>query len=435
MKNLRPFQIALLAGFLVIALVAIVVLSAYDPQPSAAELRYGQQVEIWGTLDAGVVNNLFLNITQENQPFNVVQYTQIDERTFDDEFVNAIAEGRSPDMIILPSDKLVTHRAKLQAIPYEEFPLRNFRDLYVDGAEIFALRDGIYAVPFAVDPLLLYWNRDLFASAGLAQAPQYWETVVASVVPSITVRTDSRDIITSGIAFGEYRNVTNAKDILLMLAIQSGSALVSETDRGYRVSLNDAVGDRATSPLTSALRFFTDFSNVNNPLYSWNRVQPSDTQAFIAGDLALYFGRASEVQSVSDKNPNLNFDTAVVPQGGTASVQRTHGTFYGFAFPRAAQNTSGAYNAALTISESRFSDQLTTALNMAPVRREVIAAGSNNPFRAITLRSALFARTWLDPDAEASDSVFQQMVEDVVSNRSRLSNAVSDAIQRLVLEY
>lgn len=434
MKNLRPFQIVLLAGFTVAAVVSLFLLGNYQAKKSAEELTYGNRVIIWGTLDGGIMDNLFLKIAQEDSAFSVVEYHELDERTFDEEFINAIAEGRSPDMVILSSEQIVKHRAKLLAISYDNFPLRTFRSLYVDGAEIFALKDGVYAVPFAVDPLLLYWNRDLFATAGIAQPPSTWESVVANVVPKITVRTDARDIITSALAFGEYRNVINAKEVLLMLALQSGSNMVSETERGYKVALNES-NVNGGSPMDATLRFFTDFSNVNNALYSWNRVQPTDTQAFTSGDLAMYFGFASEVQDISDKNPNLNFDTTLVPQGSTATTHRTYGKFYGFAFPRASANTAGAYNAAQTISNAKFSDMFTTALNMSPVRRELISNGSSNPFRAVTLQAALTARSWLDPEVTASAAIFQEMVEDVVSNRLNISRAVSDAIQRLVLEY
>ena len=47
---------------------------------------------------------------------------------------------------------------------------------------------------------------------------------------------------------------------------------------------------------------------------------------------------------------------------------------------------------------------------------------SDNLFRATTIQSALITRTWLDPDAAASSDIFQQMIDDVVSNRSRISN-------------
>jgi len=251
-------------------------LGGYQATPSQEEVAYGNEVIIWGTLEDSVFETVFRNIAQEDKAFGVVQYFSVPEQDFDDELINAIAEGRSPDMVVLSADNLVKHRAKLLAIPYESISLRDYRTTYVDGAEIFALRDGIYAIPFAVDPLMLYWNRDMFASHGLAQAPTSWETIVANVVPKITMTDTNRNIVQSALAFGEYRNVSHAKEVLMLLALQSGSAMVTESDRGYSVGINQSTAQGARAPLEASLQFFTDFSNPNSPAYSWNRAMAED---------------------------------------------------------------------------------------------------------------------------------------------------------------
>tara|TARA_B100000745_G_scaffold273683_1_gene202196 strand:+ start:1138 stop:2442 length:1305 start_codon:yes stop_codon:yes gene_type:complete len=434
MMNLRPFQIVLLGTFTFLAFLSLIVLSNTKGTTNTEELAYGERVVIWGSLDDDMFDIVFRNITQEDKAFGVVEYYQIDERNFDDEFINAIAEGRSPDMIVLPAESLVKHRAKLLAIPDDSYPYTSYRNNFVDGSEIYVLRDGIYALPFAVDPILLFWNRDIFASNGLAQAPRTWEEIVANVVPRITQRDNSRNILRSSIAFGEYRNVLQAKEVLMMLALQSGSDMVTDGERGYFLGINQSsAGGRA--PLEASLQFYTDFSNANSPTYSWNRAMPTDKNAFVSGDLALYFGYGSEAENINNKNPNLNFDVAQVPQGGTATALRTYGTFYGFAIPRASGNINGAFNVAQKLTSAQVNDELTRALNMASPRRDVVAVGDSSPYRNNMLQSALIARTWLDPDPEASSDIFLRMVEDVVSNRSRAGGAVGDAINRLLLEY
>lgn len=433
--KLRPFQMVLLGVFVFFAFLSLILLGGYQRTADPTELAYGDRVVIWGTMDRSVIQDVFRNIVQEDKEFNVVEYYEYDEATFDSEFVNAIAEGRSPDMIILPAGSLVKHRAKLLAIPYETYPVNTYRNTFVDGTEIYMLTDGLYAIPFAIDPLVLYWNRDTFASNGIAQAPRTWEEVVSNVVPRITQRDNSRNVLQSAIAFGEFRNVMQAKEVLMMLAIQSGSDLVSDTERGYRVELNNSSFEGARAPMEASLQFFTDFSNANSPTYSWNRAMTGDKAAFTAGDLAMYFGYASEAEDIDSKNPNLNFDVTTVPQGGSATALRTYGEVYGFAIPRASVRANGAFAVASKLTQANTNDQLTRALNMASPRRDVIAAGDGSPYRSTMLESALIARTWLDPDEQQSEGIFMQMVEDVVSNRARVGEAVADAINRLVLEY
>ncbi len=434
MSNLRPFQIVLLAVFAVMALVALVLIGNYRPSASTEEQLYGGQVIIWGSLPSEAFTPIFNTLKDQNENFKVVRYTQVDARNFNSDLVNAIAEGRSPDLIVLPHHQLVNLRAKLLPIPYESLPERQFRDSYVDGAEIFALRDGVYALPFVVDPIILYWNRDIFSGAGLAQAPTTWEGLVGSVVPALTQRDSNRSILRSAIAFGEYRNVRNATAVFSMLLLQSGSRMVEEGDRGYVVALNQGQ-QTSRAPMDATLQFYTDFANANSPAYSWNRALAEDRTAFIAGDLALYFGFGSEVGLISDRNPNLNFDAAMVPQGANATIRRTYGNFYGFAIPRAAGNSNGAYAAAQTLARPDVALALSRELQMAPVHRSVLGGGSSGAFEQIIFNAALISAGWLDPNPASTGGILQTMIEDVASNRARISEAVSDAVDRITLSF
>ncbi len=435
MSNVRPFQVALIAVFGVLGLVAIIFLTTYQAKKSTEETAYGNSIEIWGTLPQEVIKIALQEVTKTDKAFNVVEYRQFDKKSFDSELVNAIAEGRSPDLIILQSSSIVKLRPKLFAIPYETMTQRDFKDAYVDGAEIFGLAEGFYGIPFAVDPMIMYWNRDLFASNGLAQAPTTWEQVVGDVVPKLIVHDTRRNVLQSGVSFGEYRNVAHPKEMLMVLALQSGSKLVTQSETTYKVELDDAIGDQSRPPFESTVQFYTDFSNVNSPLYSWNRAMPQDTNAFLAGDLGLYFGPGSEYRDLQNKNPNLNFDVAQMPQGVGATALRTYGEFYAFSIPKAAKNPQASYAVANVMSRAVQAQSIAQGINMAPVLRGSIAQGDSNFYRQIILNSALISRSWLDPSSSESDTIFMQMIEDIVSNRARVSEAVGDAIDRLTLIF
>src|SRR5690606_26735427 len=159
------------------------------------------------------------------------------------------------------------------------------------------------------------------------------------------------------------------KETLLLLALQSGSQMVSAQEDRYKVNLNIPIQQGARAPLESAVQFYTDFSNVNSPLYTWNRSMPLDKNAFIAGDLGLYFGFASEVADIEGKNPNLNFDVAMVPQGSSATALRTYGDFYALSIPRASDNAAGAFRVAQVLSGARSSQLLASGSGMASARR------------------------------------------------------------------
>jgi ABC-type glycerol-3-phosphate transport system substrate-binding protein len=432
--KMRPFELGLVLVFGLMGLLALALLSTYKPADEEVTVAIAGPVEIWGTLPGTAFYKTMAPLLEGTPAYRNISYVEKDPRTFDQDLIEALADNRGPDIILLPHEKLVTVRSKIQVIPYENFPLRDFRDLYIDGAEIFARPDGIYAYPVAIDPLVMYWNRDVLGKENIITAPDTWEEIVNDVVPTFVERDFNRNITRSPIAFGEYRNVSHAYEILSMLLIQSGSSLVSEGIENYRIELNQSAAGRG-NPLESALTFYTNFASPSNPLYSWNRARPLDREAFLSGDLILYFGKGSEVGDLAAQNPNLNFDMAEVPQGASATTRRTYGSFYGLALLRSSDNKSSAYTVLQQLGSQSWSTAYASALGMAPAYRSALLAGSNDTYGRIIFEAAISARGWLTPSLAAVDSVFIQMVEDVLANRSRPTEAGSDAVVRLGREY
>lgn len=432
MQNLRPFQIGLLVLFGVIALISLVALAGYQGVGGLASNPYGERVTIWGTLDNGPFTTLLQDLSREDKNFDIVYYVEKDPRTFESELVNAIAEGKGPDAIILGSEDLVTFRTKLEPLSYDTFSERTLRDQYADGFEIFARPNGLYAIPLLIDPVLMYWNRDIFAGGGLSQPPSTWESLT-DVTETLTLRDATRNLRQATVAFGEYENVDNAKAVILTLLLQSGSRMITEGNDRYQVALNTSQNNQG-DPLFSTLQFYVEFNNVSSPLYSWNRTFESDRLAFLGERLALYFGYASEYDRLRQENPNLNFDAAAVPQGAGATVKRDYGQFYGLSILTSSSNKAGAYRASLMISSAAGAANLASGLGMAPAHRSSLGNAAD-PIDDIAFSQALIARGWLDPGSAESDQAFASMIGDIVSGRSSIGTAVSDTIRRLELAF
>lgn len=430
--HLRPFEIGLIVFFFITAIVGIASLRLYQGNEDPADKPYGDSIIIWGTLeDQEFKQHLSSSISGE-QALSVVQYIEKDPRTFDTEFVNAIAEGRAPDLVVLPHDRLVIHRSKLMPITYESFPVRTFRDRYIDGADIFMRTDGIYGIPFAVDPLVLYWNRDLFSSAGLATPPKTWEVMVGETVPALVRRDGGTLTLTqTALAFGEFKNVTHAKNILAMLLLQAGNNLVEERQDEYRITLTESA-KQGLPPAHAALSFYTQFASAGSDLYTWNRSQKNDRAQFIAGTLGMYIGFGSEVEALRRDNPNLSFDVASMPQGSGATTLRDYGTFYAFAIPRAIapQQRVYAYTLASKLAGGTHAGAIAEAYDFAPVLRS-LHSGIDDPFKKIIYQSALISRGWLDPNPQITSEVFEKMIEEITSGRKRIEEALRDASDTL----
>jgi len=293
MNNLRPFQIILLGVFGLFGIIGLIFFGFYRGGSDALP-AYAEGVTIWGVLDERVMRSTLSELEIEN--FERVEYIQKSVASFNLELLNAIAEGYAPDLIVLPSSEIVTHRAKLFSFPYESFPERAYRETYVDGADTYLFVDGVYALPFAVDPLVLYWNKDMFASNGLAEPPRTWEALISNVVPALTRVGSDNNISRSAIAFGEYANVLNAKSILSLLFLQSGTTIAEENIQGaYEITLG-AREQEGLPPAEAALSFYTQFALPSSASYSWNRTFASDRSAFTGGILGMYFGHGANME-------------------------------------------------------------------------------------------------------------------------------------------
>jgi ABC-type glycerol-3-phosphate transport system substrate-binding protein len=183
----------------------------------------------------------------------------------------------------------------------------------------------------------------------------------------------------------------------------------------------------AGSNPTPALEFFTQFVNPTDPNYSWNRGLANSKAAFLSGSLATYFGFASELFDLRAKNPNLNFDAALMPQLRKNGFQATYGRMYGLSMVRSTPNPSGVYQILTTLTSPQYLSRLSETMYLPPVRRDLLTQGSKDPYITIFGQAALDARSWLDADPAKSQQIMADMTSSITSGSKTVSQAIQDA--------
>ncbi len=434
--KMRPFDLALAIFFAALGALALFLMATYEGEKEIETeiLDAVGTVDIWGTLPSDIVGNLFRDLSKEQPIFSKITYSYVSQNQFDNTLRDALADGGGPDLILVSHEELVNLRNRIQPISYEVFPAVDVRSIYIDGAQIFALKDGMYGYPLAVDPLMMYWNKDVLTTNEFLTPPKTWEVMINTMFPELIERDFDRTIKHSVVAMGEYGNVRSSFGVISALILQSGSKGVRDTGNGYSVelTLSETGSD---NPLRATADFYTRFSKPSNSLYSWNRSLPEDRQRFTSGDLSFYFGYGSEGREIERINPNLNFDIAEIPQGEGATVRRTYGKFYALSLLKASDNASGAAVVMQTISNPAVADQIAIRSNMVPAFRSSVSSGSNDTYGRITYKSAAVAFGWLNPDINKTNDIFKTMVEDINENRQTVDGATSDLVGRLKGEY
>ncbi len=440
MKSLSKFQTILLIVFGAFAVSGVLIFAF--AVGGTGNNGVGS-VRIWGTLDETAVNAVIRQASETTPALAQVSYEQHDPATYEADLTTALASGQGPDLFILRQDNAVKNAGMILPIGFESLPLEQFEATFIEAANPFVSKnlEAILAIPFLDDPLVMYWNRDLLATAGYAKPPSYWDELIpmstyinngsASVNQnSVTVRDQTNAIKKSAIAFGEYKNIDNAKDILATLIMQAGGSITALDGSNRLVpALSSRAGDAAQAA-ESALRFYTGFADPSKNDYSWNRAMASSRAAFAAGDLGIYIGYASEEPLIRRMNPNLNFAPASLPQirGGARSL--TYGHVFGFATARGSRNPAGAVTAAYLLASTDLSKAFSTAIGIPSARRDVLAQKTTGD-QEVFNRAAIISRAWIDPDPEKTNAAFQGMIESTTSGAASVSEAVQRADQEI----
>lgn len=422
------FQIVVLIVFVVLIIAGVLLFALVNKEGKTKDTI--GIVVIWGTLNQELMNKQLLFLRSENENTRDVTYVEKDERTYNDELVEAIASGIGPDLFLLSQSDILRQQNKIYQIPFESYSVRRFKDSFIEEGELYLNNTGIVALPFYVDPMVMYWNRDILSREGFSTSPEYWDEFFV-LSPKITKRDQSSNISQATVALGEFKNITHAKDILSALIMQAGSPIMVLNEAGQLQNFISKGSGSSEKPAESALRFYTEFSNPIKSVYSWNRSLPDSRQAFISGDLTFYFGFASELSELRRANPNLNFDIAMFPQVREEETPLTFGRMQAVAISRSSRNLNDALKIAFLMTSNSSMTKLNELTGMPPVSRQLLRILPSDSYQPVFYNSALISQGWLDPDSEETEKIFQSMVEGITSGRFRITGALFNAENEL----
>lgn len=420
---MSKFQVILIAVFVALAVFGVYIFAT----SSSGNKTQLVSIAIWGTLPDADVRQAINDLQVANKDTFGASYTYVPEADFQSKLVNAIATGQGPDLVLIPQDLFLSIKNLMQPIPYASYSQRLFQDSFAQIGEVFLAPDGIYALPVAIDPMVMFWNRDILSAANIALPPKTWTDVLPEVA-KLTAKDSNNNLTQSAIAFGEWVNVPHAEEMLSTLMLQGGTPIVSVDQTTGKASPELLVQNSATGimPASDALKFFAQFADPSQNIYSWNRSEPSADSAFLAGTLAFYFAPASETPSLRARNPNLNFDVAAIPQTGTTG-QTTFADVYAFGVLKSSQTLStDVVDASLLSGDTAVTD-IATAMGIAPSRRDLLSVTPGQVYQAVYWQSALIADTFLDPSPSDTSGLFQAMIESVTSGSKTTGDAVRTA--------
>ncbi len=430
------FQTILIIVFIIGFVVAVAIFSGLFSGSSSKTTSSTPSgtVVVWGIEPVEEMQKYIDTFNDQNYGYTL-SYSYHSPANFYQDLITTLANGQSPDLVLISSEQYSQLGNKLYTIPFTAYPERQFRDDNIDGAQLFLTSTGVSALPLVVDPMVAYYNKDLLAAKNFVTVPTTWDNLQAAV-PILTKKDSKNQLTQSTIALGEADNILHARDILSTLFLQTGNSIVSydastqsNTVKLANSSASAEAGDAL--PSVQALDFYTSFSNPTSSSYSWNSALPESLQNFLAGNSAFYLGRASELFTIQQQNPNLNFDVTQMFQSSSATRPITFGSFLAVGIMAKAPNAAAANAAALEMASATNIDALSKTLSLPPVRRDLLQVTQSNPYVTVFFQAALSSFAWADPNPASTNQIFRDMINNVNSNTTDTQTAIYDATQAL----
>lgn len=379
---------------------------------------------VWGTMDDASVFGGLIKSFRESNPGVEISYVKKAKDSYEQDLLRAFASGEGPDIFSVHHTWLYRYSDLVSSAPKEIFPASEFREQFIDAAQRdFLFEENVFGVPLYADTLALYYNIDLFNSAGIVFPPKDWDEFTQHS-RALTKRKQSGDIVISGAAIGGGKNVVSSSDILTALMLQYG-AVLSDVSGHLNFRANSISG---LNPMEKAFEFYISFARQANPNYSWSGTSLEDSESMFAqGKAAMMLGYASAKASIMKKSPRLRFAVAPFPQVKNVSTKKNYADYWGYAVYKNSQSKDAAWQFLHFLAQHNISAYYASATQRPGSQRSVIAAQQEDPQMKIFAEQALSAVSWVQFDEKVIKQVFTDMIDAQIAGNQQLQQTILNA--------
>ena len=374
-----------------------------------------QEIVFWQFWPVEVMNPLLEKFEREN-PDTEVRMEQLTWQSGLEKITAAIAAGTVPDLCELGSTWMPRMLGSGQLADWSA----GTADLRpsLRGWELCSVGDAVYGLPWVMGTRALFYNKTLFARAGLdsTRPPETWEELYQAAE---AIEKLGGGVHGYGVQAGE-RYVLFKK--FMPFAWGDGGRILSDDLQG---AVFDSPENRA------ALEFYLSLRKVG----LLERQDMLD-RAFKEGRLGLQISGAWLLKAIPRDSPGLRYGVALVPRPDRE--RGTHASFAGgevLVSFHASRRKQGALELARFLVRPDNALALATAaqsVQPATVGADTSAAYRDHPEQQLMIRQFETAvptpnhPAWLEMEAAIEDEVEQALYD-----KKSAARAVADAQQRL----
>jgi ABC-type glycerol-3-phosphate transport system substrate-binding protein len=378
-----------------------------DEPVTSVELAY------WGLWEPPSVMQPIIDAYEEENPGVTILYSQQAFTNYESKLYTRLeqastSEEPAPDIFRINNTWTPKFYRYMTPLPTTVMDRTTYSEtFYPTALSDFTAKDGeIYAMPWEIDGLAVFYNKQLLSSVGYEEPPTNWDAFI-ELAQQLTVKNDAGQIISSGLAIGTAENINHSADILNYLMLLNNAAIIDST---YTVT------DLTSTEAITAMNIYTSFSQGEDAI--WTTDLRNDLEMFFAGKLAMLFAPSWRAFDIIEAAPSIEFGIAPTPQ-----LSNNDPVYYSMYWGDAVSNTCSHPEVAWDFIKYLIDNQQETFSSSSQIR------AFGEPYSFVSLNQELASNPYLEaysimaPDMQSWGMGDQGFVE------RTLKNAIVQVIQ------
>ncbi|MBT2534190.1 ABC transporter substrate-binding protein [Arthrobacter sp. ISL-48] len=309
----------------------------------------------------------------------------------DDTLLPALSSGNGPDIVAMPAERLPVYADKGAFVELDDFykdSNSNLDKLVPAAADMETVNGHKYGVPSGFVPLAMFYNKALFAKAGITTPPATWSEWIAAA-KKLTID-ENKDGTPEQYGLGLPDHATVANGVWPSLFYGNGGDVVKD---------GKAVVDSPENAET--LKTWVDA--VRN-----DKISPSGLDG-IAGDKLFSSGKAAMYlggpwMSSIAKESNIDYGIAAVPAGPKEQAASAIGISMGITSQKDGAKTAAAQKFFAYFLQKEQATAWSLGSGWPPLRSDIPASAvASNPVVEALTKQSEFGRPLLPGVVNSTD--------------------------------
>lgn len=414
MDKKKKMLLIILGSVLIVVIaitIVLLVLNSNKSNNNNSSVGTGELV-YWGLWEPSSVIQPLIDEYESAHPGITILYSQQTSTNYESRLYTRLQQSSSssepaPDIFRIHNTWIPKYYKYLYPLPSSIMSTSIYAStFYPTAVSDFTAKDGnIYAIPLEIDGLVIFYNKQLLATAGVSTPPTDWDSFI-SLAQQLTKKNSSGQITQSGLAIGTAKNITDAPEILSFLFLEEGVNIIDETRT--TVTLN-------TTKAQSVLDTYTSFATGDDAI--WSPDLETDLNMFMEGKLAMMIAPSWRAFDIIQGAPTIEFGTATLPQLAANDTPIYYSSYWGEAVSKNSSNPTAAWDFINFLVQKEQQKKLYS--NQSAIR------AFGEPYSLVELNSEMVGQSYVDAIAKSAPNMKSWQMGDESFVKATLNEAIT----------